>query len=414
MNRGSFERRLLLALVLFSLIPSLVLLGTGTYLLARAVELHSSPAAWEQVRTSGQELLERAEASGDVELTEAAEQHRQVLDFSLQQSRLWEYLNARVLRVIPVFAALLALLLVWMAIRSARGIARALARPINQLVGWSELVAREQPLPPFSPEETGPGEFAALREAFRRMADELTMSRARALEAERARTWVTMARGVAHELKNSLTPLQLALGTLERGGGSADPAMREPLEVATAEAGRLEELARSFAHFGHLPEGPMSEVDLVEQLDYLLRTHLPESIDHELRAPAGLPRVVAHHDALARAFANLLLNSAEAMSNGPGAVTVAMSASNGTVVVRVLDTGPGIPDEQLDRIWEPDFTTKARGTGLGLALVRHTVQAHGGTIRASNRPEGGAEFRVELPTITRRHDGGEAAAPRLG
>ena len=140
--RGSFERRLLLALVLFSLVPSLVLLGAGTYLLARVVQLHTSPAAWEQVRTSGQELLERASESGDAELVSAAERHRDVLDFSLQQSRLWEYLNERVLRVIPVLAILLALLMVWLAIRSARGIARALASPIRELVGWSELVAR--------------------------------------------------------------------------------------------------------------------------------------------------------------------------------------------------------------------------------------------------------------------------------
>lgn len=400
--RASFERRLLLALVLFSLIPSLILLGTGTYLLARVVELHSSPAAWEQVRASGQELIERAEASGDPALASAAEGHREVLNFSLQQSRLWEYLNARALRIIPAFAALLALLLIWMALRSARGIARALASPINELVGWSALIGREQPLPPRTVEEVGPGEFAVLREAFRRMADELAASRTRALEAERARTWVTMARGVAHELKNSLTPLQLALRSLERGSGSADPAAREPLEVATAEAARLEELARSFAHFGHLPEGPKSEVDLVEQLDYLLRTHLPASIEHELDAAPDVPRVTAHHDALSRAFANLLLNSAEAMGDGPGRISVALSSADGTVTVRVRDTGPGIPPEQLGRIWEPDFTTKTRGSGLGLAIVRQTVQAHGGTIRAANRPEGGAEFEVELPVAGAR------------
>src|SRR5690606_6018179 len=148
----------------------------------------------------------------------------------------------------------------------------------------------------------------------------LVVSRARALEAERARTWVTMARGVAHELKNSLTPLQLALGTIERSGGSNDGAIREPLEAGSAEAARLEELARSFAHFGHLPEGPMSEVDLVEQLDYLLRTHLPPAIEHDLNVAGDLPHVVAHHDALSRAFANLLINSAEAMGGGPGRV----------------------------------------------------------------------------------------------
>jgi len=72
-------------------------------------------------------------------------------------------------------------------------------------------------------------------------------------------------------------------------------------------------------------------------------------------------------------------------------------AADGWVEVRVLDTGPGIPPENLERIWEPDFSTKTRGTGLGLALVRQTVQAHGGRVAARNRAEGGAEFRVVLP-----------------
>lgn len=395
--RRSFERRLLLALLLFSIIPTLLLLGGGSFLLSRVVQLHTSPAAWEQVRSSGQELLQRANASGDPELVEAAEAHREVLDFSLQQSRLWEYINARMLRIIPVMALVLGALVVFLAVRSSRRMAHALARPIHELVGWSERVAREQPLPAPSEASEESGEFAVLQQAFRRMVDELAISRSRALEAERARSWMTMARGVAHELKNSLTPLQLALRTMQRVSPE-DGAIREPLEVASAESARLEDLARSFAHFGHLPEGPMSEIDLHEMLEYLLRTHLTAPIQHRLHADSDLPRVYGHHDALSRAFANLLLNSAEAIGNGAGEVAVHLVAQNGRVQVRVLDSGPGIPLDQLAHIWDPDFTTKSRGTGLGLALVRQTVHAHGGTIVAGNQPTGGAEFLVELPT----------------
>jgi signal transduction histidine kinase len=75
-------------------------------------------------------------------------------------------------------------------------------------------------------------------------------------------------------------------------------------------------------------------------------------------------------------------------------------ADDGLLEVRVLDDGPGIAPENVERVWEPDFTTKARGTGLGLALVRQTVQAHGGRVWARNRPEGGAEFGVALPAGT--------------
>jgi signal transduction histidine kinase len=396
-RRGSFERRLLVALVLFSLVPSLLLLATGTALLWQALQLHASPEAWVQLRQSGRELLELAGRAGDPALARAASEHRQSLDFALHQSRLWDYLDARLLQVIPILALVLAAFLVWLAFRSARGIARELARPIEELVGWAGLIAREEPLPTRVPGSDAGGDFAVLRDAMRGMAEELAASRARALEEERARAWVTMARGVAHELKNSLTPLRLAVRVLERQTQGL-PSTREPVEVVSAEARRLEELARSFAQLGHLPEGPASDIDLCEQLDYLLRTHLPPGVEFRLRSPVDLPHIHGHHDALARAFANLLLNSAEAMGENGGTVTVVLSKQGEAVEVRILDSGPGIPDEDLERIWSPDFTTKSRGTGLGLALVRQTIQAHGGDIRARNRPEGGAEFRVILPT----------------
>lgn len=395
-QRGSFERRLLVALVLFSLVPSLLLVAAGTYLLSETVALQSSHATWERLAASGRALLEAVEATGDPRLEGVAARHREELAGSLTQSGRWDYLNARVLRLIPVVALLLAGLLVWLAVRSARGIAREMARPIHELVGWSERLAREEPLPVPVAEETRAGEFAVLRHAFREMAAELEASRARALEAERARTWVTVARGVAHELKNALTPLHLAVRTLERQK-NGDAATRDAVEVIGAEASRLEALARAFAQFGSLPEGPVSEIDLVEMLDYLLRTHIPPGIEHRIRAPIDLPRVHGHHDALSRAFANLLLNAAEAMGPAGGTVTVKISTAGDAVEVRVLDSGPGIPEQFLPRVWEPDFTTKSRGTGLGLALVRQTVHAHGGRASARNRPEGGAEFRVLLP-----------------
>jgi signal transduction histidine kinase len=202
---------------------------------------------------------------------------------------------------------------------------------------------------------------------------------------------------VAHELKNPLTPMRFALHTLRRAAPER-PEAREALEVMEAESGRLEELARTFAQLGRIPEGAPSEIDLREMLDYLLRTHLPPQVGHAIDAPDALPCVHGHHDALSRAFANLLLNAGEVVAAaGGGSVRVELRESGAEVEVRVLDDGPGIAPENVERVWEPDFTTKARGTGLGLALVRQTVQAHGGRVWALNRPEGGAEFGVALP-----------------
>jgi signal transduction histidine kinase len=233
------------------------------------------------------------------------------------------------------------------------------------------------------------------------MAAELEASRERALEAERTRTWIAMARRVAHELKNPLTPLRLAVHTLSRSEAADAPEVREALEVIGAESDRLDELARAFAQFGRLPDGPPSEIDLRELLDYLLRTHLPPAISWRLDAPEELPLIQGHHDALARAFANLLLNAVDALDGGAGTVHVALEvaaeAEGEVIEARIADSGPGIPPEHLERIWEPDFSTRSRGTGLGLALVRQTVQAHGGRAWARNRPGGGAEFHIQLP-----------------
>lgn len=398
--RGSFERRLLIVLLLFSLLPSLVLLGIGTYAVSGAVSLTGSPAAWERVAESGRELIERAEAAGDPELARAAARHRAELSESVVQARRWEFLLGRSLALLPVASLLLALLLGGLALRAARGMARGLSRPIRRLVGWSQRIARGEPLPPAradSPAERG--EFGVLRGALRTMAAELVASRARALEAERTRTWVAMARRVAHELKNPLTPLRLAVHALARSEAADSPAAREALEVIGAETARLDELARAFAQFGRLPEGPPSEVDLRELLDYLLRTHLPPHVAWRLDAPEELPLVRGHHDALSRAFANLLLNAVDAIGDAGGTVHAAIEpAPDGSAVeVRIADSGLGVPAEHLERIWEPDFSTKSRGTGLGLALVRQTVQAHGGRASARNRPEGGAEFSISLP-----------------
>lgn len=409
-RRRPFERRLRRALLLFSVLPSLLLVGLGAYAIARAVRLSDPVDAWERVGSSGGELIRQAERSGDPALAAAAARHRDELEASVTHARRWEYLLNRSMALIPLAGLLMVGLLALLALRAARSIGRRLSRPVEELAGWAGMVARREPLPA-NDGRAAADEFAVLRRAFRRMASELGALHERELEAERARTWVGMARRVAHELKNPLTPMRFAMRTLHRAAPDREDA-REALEVLEAESARLEELARTFAQLGRMPEGPPSDVDLREMLDYLLRTHVPPQVASVLDAPDGLPLVRAHHDALSRAFANLLLNAGEVVSAaGGGSVRVEVRETAGEVEVRVLDDGPGIRPEHVERVWEPDFTTRARGTGLGLALVRQTVQAHGGRVWARNRAGGGAEFGVALPlSAAAEVDQGEAAA----
>ena len=171
------------------------------------------------------------------------------------------------------------------------------------------------------------------------------------------------------------------------------------VEVLTAETERLDRLAREFAEFGRLPEGPQSEVYLVELLDELGRTAVPEGVRVSVRANGGggpNQTLVAHYDPLRRAFSNLLRNASEAMG-GEGQIDVGVARDGEALVVTIADHGPGIPAELRHRVFEPYFTTKEDGTGLGLALVRQTLEAHRGTIRVEETPGGGATFVLAFP-----------------
>jgi signal transduction histidine kinase len=405
--RGSFERRLFGVLLLVSVLPSMVALGAGAWTASRAAALVGGTTGWERVAESGRDLVAGAEDSGEARLAAAADRHRRELSNSLVQARRLEFLLGRSLRVAAATALLLGLLLAGASFVLARRLARGMARPIGELIDWTERVGRGEPLPASGAAEVGADEFGRLRGAFRAMSAEIAAGRERAAEEERSRAWVSMARRVAHELKNPLTPIRFAVRSLAAGEASPE-IRREALQVLEAETDRLDELARAFGQFGRLPEGPPSEVDLREMLEYLLRTHLPPGRAWTLEAPErGVVR--GHHDALTRVFANLILNAVEASAERPGTIDVRMEADQDEVRVEVADAGPGVPAPLQGRIWEPDFTTKPRGTGLGLALVRQAVRAHGGEARVSNRPEGGAVFRVRLPAAAAAPPGGHEA-----
>ena len=248
-------------------------------------------------------------------------------------------------------------------------------------------------------------EVRALRAAFRRAESELADARRRALSAERVRIWGEMARRVAHEMKNPLTPLRLAAHRLARSQGES-PDWEEPVAVIMEETERLEELAKQFAALGRPPAGPTSAVDIRELMTGLLATDVPPGVAATLEADDDLPLVDGHYEALLRAFRNLIRNAVESMegSDRPRRVDVVVRASDGHVVVSVGDAGPGLPEGVEARLFEPDYTTKSRGTGLGLALVRQAVVAHGGEVRARSREEGGAEFVVRLPIAAEHAD----------
>jgi signal transduction histidine kinase len=238
------------------------------------------------------------------------------------------------------------------------------------------------------------------------MARELKDARSREIEAERLRAFRESARQVAHELKNPLTPIRFAVARLRR---DAPASLAEAVDVLDTESLRLEAMAQSFAQFGRLPEGPPSDIDVAELVRYTTRASVPPDVEADVHVEAGVPMVRGHHDALARALSNVLLNAVDACRSGrvdkpqrPAriGVTVARERNNGDdgVVIAVRDSGCGIPSDRLAKIWEPYVTHKPGGTGLGLAIVRQTVLAHNGQVHGVSVVGDGTEIRFTLPT----------------
>jgi signal transduction histidine kinase len=403
-RRLSFATRLFIALFLLSAIPSVALIGLATWGLRNYVELAGAGGAWQDVGDTGRELLNALEeAEPDSVVQGAAAVHENELSRSMSLARRWDLIAGRLARALPWVALVLGLALGLVAVATARQLARQLSRPVNEVVDWAGRLARAEPLPRPSPgREHGPPEFSVLRHEFRHMADRLAEGRRQALEAERLKGLTEMARRVAHEIKNPLTPLMLATRQAQHFASRGRPeSLKEPLSVIEQEAERLDDMARSFAQLGRLPEGPTSEIDLRELLRELLARDLPDSVTGTLNAPVAPPLVEGHLDALTRAFRNLLGNAVEALTDRPDArIEVTITRVDDFVEVAIADNGPGLPPEQLERVWQPDFTTKKRGTGLGLALVRQAVTAHGGTVELSSAADQGACFVVRLPAAS--------------
>jgi signal transduction histidine kinase len=399
-SRYSFATRLFIVLFLLSAVPSVALLGLATWGLRNYAELARSAGPWSRVGASGSELLATLDSvPADSAVRIAADEHEAELSRSVSFARRWDLIAQRLTRALPWIALVLGLSLAIVAAWSARQLARGLSRPVNDIADWAGRLAREEPLPESGPEvEREPPEFSVLRDAFRSMATRLEEGRKQALEAERMRAATEMSRRVAHEIKNPLTPLKLAVrqARMLAAGGDAE-AIEEPLQVISNEADRLDEMARTFSQLGRLPEGPTSEIDLEEMLRALLASDLPETISGTLNAEEGLPLVEGHLEALNRAFRNLLGNAVEALTDRTdGRIDVSLALRSDTVEVAIADNGPGIEPESRMELWNPDFTTKRRGTGLGLALVRQTVRAHGGDVTLRDT-EHGACFLVRLP-----------------
>lgn len=396
----TYRRRLLLALVALGTVPTAIaVIGWALSVRSPASPTVATRDAIASVASTGRTLVETIDS---LRLTaperRALAAHTQALNTALSRVQRQETYSTYYSAILAVIILGLGSMVLYASLRLGGYLSRQLSRPIDELVGWTENLRREEPLPA-GEREGGAPEFAALRGAFRQMASGLAEARARQLEAERLRAFREVARRVAHEMKNPLTPIRFAVSALKR---NARPEQQESLEVLQTESERLELLAREFTEMGRLPEGPAAEVDLGELLAGLARNSVPPGVQVALDLSPSTPRIIGHYEPLRRAFANLLRNALEASSGDPGlGVRCSPHGADG-VEVRIADRGPGVPPALRDTLFDAYVTGgKEGGTGLGLALVRQTIEAHGGRIRHEETPGGGATFVVELPGTAR-------------
>ena len=419
MKRVGFRGRLFTILLAFALIPSIVLTLSGGITSWWALKLVGAQSAWDSVAASGSRALSVARtASLTPDQRKTLTQFDSTLGANAQLARQVSYVYRRSAELALVGAIFSFVILALLASRIAGHLSRNMSRPLQELVGWTERIGRGEPLPEGPPRRGAP-EFEVLRQRMRDMSRELELGRTRAIEAERAATLRESARQVAHELKNPLTPIRFAVERLRRELPTMSPALVETVEVLDVESRRLEAMARSFSQFGRLPEGPQAAIDVGELVRYTARSTVPADIALDVNVEDATPMIRGHHDALARALSNVILNAVDACraapAGGPAQITVqvrpvagdglpstngaAHSSANGAkgIEIAVADSGCGIPKDQLSRIWEPYVTSKPGGTGLGLAIARQTVLAHRGAVTAESMPGKGTTIRFVLP-----------------
>ena len=227
------------------------------------------------------------------------------------------------------------------------------------------------------------------------------------IRAQRALAWQEVARRIAHEIKNPLTPIKLVTERMMKkraeGHEDFDAVFARSTKTIIKEVDSLKRLVDAFSRLGKMPEVkkiPSDAAALVEEVVSLYHEYEGLLIAVELPPAGGLPKADLDPEQFKRALINIIDNARDAMDN-KGAISVKITSDQaaGKLMIEVADTGTGIPEEDREKLFEPYFSTKKDGTGLGLAIVHKIISEHNGHIRVSENVPHGSIFTIELPAI---------------
>jgi signal transduction histidine kinase len=242
-----------------------------------------------------------------------------------------------------------------------------------------------------------------LEEMVEERTQELRETQEQLIRKEKLAVLGQMAGGVGHELRNPLGAISNAVYFLSMVLEEPDPEVKETLEILQKEVKTSEMIINSLLDFARAKPPTRRRVNINDVVqEALSRTAVPENVEVVSQLDEALPIILADPDQLAQVFGNLILNAIQAMPEGGQLVVKTSEVSEKLpksewVAVSIADTGVGIPEENLGKLFEPLFTTKAKGVGLGLAVVKSLVDGHGGTIEVESETGVGTTFTVRLP-----------------
>ena len=238
-------------------------------------------------------------------------------------------------------------------------------------------------------------ELGALVERYNLLVDRVEESAEQLAKAERESAWRTMARQIAHEINNPLTPMKLSVQKLQlkRGTDQFDAYFEKTTQMLVSEIDNLAHIAQSFSAFAKQPEVVTSEVDVAEKLSYVITLQRENDAQIPIRyvgADSGVMGL-ADKEQISQVFVNIIRNAIQALEgqkDGDLIVTLNPLYSEREMEISISDNGPGIPAEIQEKIFRPNFTTKSNGNGLGLAISKHIVEGSGGRIEFETSPKG--------------------------
>jgi len=279
-------------------------------------------------------------------------------------------------------------------------VGRRAIRPVDQLVRAVDAIAAGQEDYDFPglPQD----EFDELVASFSRLQRSLEQQQRRSAAAERVAAWQEVARHLAHEVKNPLAPIRLTVQNMQRAR-QGDPELfaalfEEGAQTILEEVDQLSRLVGEFSEFARLPVPDPSSESVERLLDEVLELFAADPGLTIVRRPGDVPFLHIDRDQISRVFKNIVANARDAMAAGPTReLYVETTVVAGYAEVCFADTGPGFAGDAERRVFEPYFTTKSQGAGLGMAISYRMVAEHGGEIIAENRSGGGARVTVRLP-----------------